>query len=367
MRFMRSALMSASLVAATVPVAGVSAHASTIVMGSYPDKLLVVDETSGKVVDKIQLASGLPTALRLSNDKKRIYTTTITNSGIEVLDAATRKVLNSFSLNTPTTRYRFTGGVPDHTGRYYYTILMQFDKQVDRYKVGKWQYATIDLVQKKVVKAVDIPEDDNPLNAARANMMLSPDGKLLYIFRDKVLILNTSDFKTVDKIDMAKPEGAGLENNSFGGGVELLRNNDEYVSLFTAADPYLHNKIFGIGRFKLASKTFDFTPIGPAPYQMAGLQVTPDGKQAYTVVTQGTIGNKRCEFWHFDLSDNKVLNKAEFPCRSRFQFGMSTDGAKLYIYGASYDIEVYSAKTLAWEKTWNLEADATMAGMVYTP
>lgn len=352
----------AGLLLAAAPMA---ATAAPIVMGTYPDKLFVVEETTGKIAEHIKLDTGLPTSLRLSNDHKRIYVTTITTGGIEVLDTATRKVLNKFSLNTPTTKYRFTGGVPDPTGKYFYTIMMTIDKAVDRYKVSKWQYATIDLAQKKVVKTVDIPDEDNTLNAARANMMISPDGKLLYLFRDKVVILNTSDFKAVDHIDIAKPEGAGLENTSFGGGVELLRNNDEYVSLFTAADPYIHNKIFGIGRFKLASKTFDFTPIGPAPYQMAGLQVTPDGKDGYTVTTQGTTGNKRCEFWHFDIANNKVVDKAEFPCRSRFQLGMSSDGKKLYIYGASYDIEVYDAKTLKWDKTWNLEADATMAGLVY--
>jgi hypothetical protein len=77
-------------------------------------------------------------------------------------------VINKFSLNTPTTKYRFTGGVPDPSNKYYYTIMMTIDKAVDRYKVSKWQYATIDLAQKKVVKTVDLPDEDNTLNAARA-------------------------------------------------------------------------------------------------------------------------------------------------------------------------------------------------------
>ena len=356
------AALSAPLLAAAVP-----ATAGTLVLGTYPDKLLLVDEDSGKVTTRIPLQTGLPTNLRLTNDKKKIFVTTITTGGIEVLDAATKKVLTAFSLNTPTTKYRFTGGVPDPSGKFYYTLAMKIDKQVDRYTVSKLQYVTIDIAKKQVVKSVDIPDDDNQLNASRSWMQISDDGKLIYLFRDKVVVLEAATLKTVDHIDLAKPEDAGLEGNSFGGGVELLRNNSEYVSLFTAADPYIHNKIFGIGRFQLASKTFDFTPIGPAPYQVAGLQITPDGKDGYTAITQGTTGNKRCEFWHFDLTTNKALDKVEFPCRSRFQFGMSSDGKKLYIYGASYDIEVYDAKTLKWDKTWNLEADATMAGMLYTP
>ncbi len=157
-----------------------------------------------------------------------------------------------------------------------------------------------------------------------------------------------------------------MENVSFGGGVEALRSPREYISLFNASDPYIHNKVFGIARLDLTTREFSFTPIGPAPSTMAGLQVTPDGKDGYTVITNGTLGNKRCEFWHFDLATSKVVDNAEFPCRSRFQFGMSGDGKKLYIYGASFSIEVYDAKTLKMEKDWDLGNDATGAGMVIT-
>ncbi len=363
----KAALLAAPLAAIAQPALIQPALAGTLVMGSYPDKLLLVDDESGKVTTRIPLATGLPTSLRMTNDKTKIFVTTITTSGIEVLDAKTKKVLTQFSLNTPTVKYRFNGGVPDPSGKFYYTTAQKFDKLVDRYVVGKMQYVVIDIAQKKVVKAVDVPEEDNTMALGRSWMQISDDGKFLYMFRDKVVILDTATLKAVDHVDLAKPEGTGFEGNTFNGGVETLRNTSEYVSLFVASDPYIHNKQFGLGRFKLASKTFEFAPIGPAPAQIAGLQVTPDMKEGYTAVTQGITGNKRCEFWRFDLTDNKVLDKAEFPCRSRFQFGMSNDGKKLYIYGASYDIEVYDAKTLKWEKTWDLAADATMAGMLYTP
>ena len=100
---------------------------------------------------------------------------------------------------------------------------------------------------------------------------------------------------------------------------------------------------------------------------MAGLQVAPDKKTAFTVITNGTLGNKRCEFWTFDLGTNKIARALELPCRSRFSLGMSTDGTKLYIYGAGFEIEVYDAVTLKYERTWDLNNDTTMAGMVVLP
>jgi hypothetical protein len=92
---------------------------------------------------------------------------------------------------------------------------------------------------------------------------------------------------------------------------------------------------------------------------MAGFHVAPDKKAAYTVISNGSHGNRRCEFWAFDLTSNRISNTSEVPCRSRFSFGMSTDGKKLYLYGAGFEIEVYDAKTLKYEKTWDLNNDVT--------
>ncbi len=354
----------ASALGAALIAFGPPAGADTLLLGTYPDKMFTVDEATGTIKERIHLAAGLPVSMRLSNDKKLIYVTTITTSGVVVLDANTRKVLNEFSLNTPTTRYRFNGGVPDPTGRYFYTQLIQFDKEADRYKVSKPMFAVIDLQQKKVTRTAELDAEDDTLAGSRSTFMISPDGKKLYAFRDKVLTIDTATLKVTDRLDLAKPETTGMENVSFGGGVQALQNPNEFVSLFNAADPYVHNKIFGIGRFDLVNGKFDFTPMGPVPTQMSGLEVTPDGKDGYTVVTNGTLGNKRCEIWHFNMATTSLLGKSEFHCRSRFTFGMSGDGAKLYIYGASYDIEVYDAKTLKLDRTWDLGADATMAGML---
>ncbi|HEX7858544.1 MAG TPA: hypothetical protein VF503_33075 [Sphingobium sp.] len=342
-----------------------SLPAATMFMGAYPDELLTFDEGTGAVTQKVKLSTGLPTSMRLSNDDKLLYVTTITTSGIEVIDVATRKVLNSFSLNTSNEKYRFNGGVPDPTGRYFYTVATRMEKQADRYMVGKPQYVVIDLKLKKIVRTRDLDAEDDT-GSYRNGFMLSQDGKSLYLLRDKVIVVNTADLKVAQRFDLSKPELSGMENVNFGGGVQSMRSPREFVSLFNASDPYIHNKMFGIARMDLATREFTFAPIGPAPSTMSGLEVTPDGKLGYAVITNGTLGNKRCEFWSFDLATNKVIDKSEFECRSRFTFGMSGDGTKLYIYGASYDIEVYDARTLKYEKKWDLGNDATMAGMVIT-
>jgi DNA-binding beta-propeller fold protein YncE len=347
-----------------------AAWGGTLFMGAYPSSVLVFDEEKGQIVDRIPLTTGLPTSLKLSLDRKSIYVTTNDHSGIEVVDVATRKVTNHFVLNTATKHFRFNGGTPDPTGTLFYTMSTEINKLADHYEIGKPKYTVIDLAQQKIVKTFDLAKEEETAAATmgggggRGGFEISNDGKYLYQFGAKVVILDTADFKVVDRIELAKPELPGMESVGFGGMLDSISEPGQHISLFNAADPYVHNRIFGIGRFDLGTRHVDFTPVGPAPTGMTGLQVAPDKKDAFTVVANGQLGNKRCEFWHFDLNSNKVTDRSEFSCKSRFSFGMSKNGKKLYIYGASFEIEVYDSATMKYEKTWDLNNDITGAGLI---
>src|SRR5437868_12457025 len=131
------------------------ASAGTLYLGAYPNIVLIVDDTNGKVLERIPLETGLPTGLRLSNDKKTIFVTTNDHSGVEVIDIATRKVTNHFVLNSETHRYRLNGAAPDPEGRVLYATTTEIIKHADRFEIGKPKYTVIDLAQQKIVKTVD--------------------------------------------------------------------------------------------------------------------------------------------------------------------------------------------------------------------
>lgn len=345
----------AALLVASLPV-----HAATLFISAYPDSVLVFDEAKGQVVDQIKLSTGLPVGMRLSFDHKKIYVITNDHSGVEVLDVATHKITNHFVLNTATKHYRFYGGTPDPQDKFLYTITTEMEKQADRFEVGKPKYTIIDLAEQKISKTFPVPPEEETRGGYRGvGFEVSPDGKYLYEFGQQIKILSTEDFKEVDKIDLSKPDLPGMEQVGFGGEIDSISRPGLRMSLFNSSDPVVHSRLFGIARFDLSTRQFDFTPIGPPPQGMAGLQITPDKKNAYTIITMGNGGNKRCEFWTFDLASTKISSRAEVPCRSRFSFGMSGDGKKLYIYGAGFEIEVYDAATLKYEKTWDLNHDVT--------
>ena len=346
------------------------ASAGTLFLPAYPNALLVFDESKGEVVDRIPLTTGTPRSMHLSQDRKTIYVATIDHNGLEVVDIAARRVTNHFVLNTSTKQFRFRGGAADPNGKLFYTVTKEIDKFPDHYEVHDAKYTIIDLADQKIVKTADIAREDAAQNEAgfgRTPFEVSPDGKYLYQFGAKISVFSAADFKLIDRIDLAQPDFPGMERIHFGGDLELIGQPGQHISIFNSADPIVHNKVFGIGRFDLETRQMEFSPIGPAPGGMAGVQVTPDKKFAYTVVTNGTLGNKRCEFWEFDLSSDRIAQRAEVPCRARFSFGMASNGKKLYIYGAGFEIEVYDAATLRYERTWDLKSDITSAGIVVLP
>jgi hypothetical protein len=352
-------------------LSGALASGGTIYAGGYPNVILVVDEAQGKVTDRIPLTTGLPRNLRLSYDRKSIIVSTNDHNGFEVLDLATRKITSHFVLDDATHRYRINGGAPDPQGKLLYASATEITKLVDRYEIGKQKYTIIDMAQQKIVKTADEPEEagrggrggGGGGGRGGGGFEVSPDGKYLYQFGATITVLNSSDFSVVERIDLAQPD---VENPGLGGLLESISQPGEHVAVFNYADPIIHNRVFGLARFDLNTRKFDFTPIGPAPVAMTNLRITPDKKMGYTVITNGTLGNKRCEFWGIDLGNSKLARTGEVPCRSRYSFGISSDGKKLYMYGAGFEIDVYDAVTFKHEATWDLGNDMT-GSMVVLP
>src|ERR1700679_932210 len=119
------------------------ASAGTLYLPAYPAAVLVFDEAKAQIVDRIPLQTGTPMSIRLSPDHKRIYVTTIDHNGIEVIDVATRKVINPFVLNTANKQYRLFAGTPDPQGKLFYAVTKEITQFAEHFAVAKPKYTVV--------------------------------------------------------------------------------------------------------------------------------------------------------------------------------------------------------------------------------
>ena len=327
--------------------------------GVWPHQLVVFDSSQEKIVDTIDLKSDVPRTLILSADKKFLYVSTLNDNSIITIDLSTRKAVSAFSLNSGNRNIRLLGLAPDPSGKYLYGIAVPITKQIDRYGVDAPQFIVVDLAAAKIARTAEFPKDEGSFGF-RTTLKVSPDGKLVYLFRENVLVFETSTFHLVKKIDLAKPQAPGVENVS----LNLLDDPNELpgkvTSVFVSSDPYVHRAVFGIGSIDLSTLSVDFSPVGPVSAgNLMPLLLTPDRKTGYTVAINGDPGNRRCEFWAFDMPSRKLIRKREFEGRTRFSFGLSADGSKIFIYGAGYQIEVYDAHTFELRSDVETPGDMT--------
>jgi WD40 repeat protein len=327
--------------------------------GVWPHQLVVFDSSQEKIVDTIDLKSDVPRTLILSADKKFLYVSTLNDNSIITIDLSTRKPVSAFSLNSGNRNIRLLGLAPDPSGKYLYGIAVPITKQIDRYGVDAPQFIVVDLAATKIARTAEFPKDEGSFGF-RTTLKVSPDGKLVYLFRENVLVFETSTFHLVKKIDLAKPQAPGVENVS----LNLLDDPNELpgkvTSVFVSSDPYVHRAVFGIGSIDLSTLSVDFSPVGPVSAgNLMPLLLTPDRKTGYTVAINGDPGNRRCEFWAFDMPSRKLIRKREFDGRTRFSFGLSSDGSKIFIYGAGYQIEVYDAHTFELRSDVETPGDMT--------
>jgi hypothetical protein len=337
----------------------VSAGNGTLIIGSYPKQYWIIDEATEKIVGTIPFQSGIPRRTTISRDLKRFYVVEAAMEKVEVIDIASRKTIDTFTLSEGNRKVRIRSLEPDPLHRFLVMVTASATKLVDRFDIGAPTLVQYDLKEHKIVRTIPWPNGEERQNAA---ILFSPDGKLMYLFSDQdVLIYETNTFTQVDKWELSRAldEGFGrLESGSR----DIL--NDEpgfYTSLFSVSDPVQHRRMMGVGRVNLAAKTVDFYTLGPS----TGLSfsMAPGRKVAYGLYED--IG--RYEFWKFDLEHRKFAGRTEFKGRPRMGLKTSSNGKVLYIYVAGNTIDLYDAETYQYLRTITLEGDMTTELFVLPP
>src|SRR5579871_2828225 len=174
----------------------------TLYIGGRPSRVLVIDEATEKVVGEIHTKTGTPAGLELSQDKKRFYALDMSFENVEIIDIATRQVVDTFKLSEGNKKIRIFGLNADPLNRFMILMTKTVTKQPDRFEIGAPTLQLYDLKEHKVTRTIPWPKGEE---LEFANLQFSPDGKLLYFFGEDVLIYDTTEFKQIDKWELSHP------------------------------------------------------------------------------------------------------------------------------------------------------------------
>src|SRR5215470_1449791 len=271
-----AALVSAQKAKATAGAIGAGGN-GTLIIGSYPNQYWIIDEATEKMVGTIPFKSGIPRRTTLSRDRRRFYVIEAAMEKLEVVDIPSRKTVDTFSLSEGNKKVRIRSFEPDPLQRFAMMVTSSATKLVDRFEIGAPTLVQYDLKEHKIVRTIPWPNGDERQNA---NIMFSPDGKLMYLFSDQdVLIYETNSFKQVDKWELSRPLEEGFGRLEMGSRDVFNDEPGFYTGIFNVQDPVQHRRMMGIGRVNLAAKSVDFYTLGPSP----GPQIAdaPGGKVTY--------------------------------------------------------------------------------------
>ena len=346
------ALASAAVVAqqARTPSGG----NGTLYIGGYPNLIWIIDEATEKTIGTIQVKSGIPRRMGLSRDLKRFYVIDATAEMVEIIDIATKTTLDTFKLTEGNKRVRISSLEPDPQHRYAIMLTRTATKQRDRVEIGPSTLQQFDLKEHKVMRTIPWPNGQEQDNA---NLMFSPDGRLLYFLGNEIRIFETENFTQVDQWDLSNfEEGLGQVSVSFGGfgGVDTVNDETGYLTTtLTVEDPVQNRRMMGVARINLAKKDLEFYTLGPAGG--VNFALAPDRKRAYGL--ESAVG--RYQFWTFDLDQRRVISRAEFEGRPRMSLKTSSNGRLLYIYNAGETIDIYDGGSYKYLRTITLPGDVT--------
>jgi len=325
-------------------------------IGTYSNELLVWDEASEQVVDRIQMRNPIPRNITVAESRNRLYVSEATAQTIEIVDVARGEVIDDFTLSHDSVRVRIQGfAVHPSDGRAVLEI-MRYTKHADRYSVDGPYMVEYDLQAKEVTDTISLPDDLDP---GDVNYRYAPDGETLYLFGDDIVALDAESYEELDRWELSRPLEPGLGATTFSTNSGTYDEPGVATSLFRMTDPAQNRRLLGIARVRLAERDVEFFTLGTQE-PVGNFQLAPGGERAYGLFSQ--IG--RYEFWEFDIPGRRVVRRQPFAGRPRMGLRVSADGSKLYVHVAGATIDVYDSRTFEALRTVTLDQDMTGVAVI---
>ena len=325
-------------------------------IATYSNHLLVWDEASEEVVDRIEVNNFLPTDIVVNEKKDRLYVMEASSQKIEVVDLETNQVVDEFTLSEGNVTVRIGGYAPHPSDERMVLFVKRYTKHPDRYEVEGPFLLEYDLTSNTVSDTIPWPDGEE---RNRVNFRYSPDGETLYLFMDDIIALDAYTFEEVDRWEISHALEPGLGRSRFGVSPGTYDQHGVVTSLFRMTDPAQNRRMMGVARVRLSEKEVDFYTLG-TDEPVGDFSVAPGGDKAFGLFEE--IG--RYEFWEFDLTNRRIANRVPFPGRPRMGMQISADGQKLYIHVAGDTIDIYDSGTFEYLRTVDFAEDMTGVAVI---
>ena len=322
---------------------------ATWYMGTYSRDLLVWDEASEQIIDRIEMRHDIPTGIAVNEKKDRLYVFEATARHVQIVDLGLGEVVDDFTLSEGNVNVRIAGFAPHPSDERAAMFVKRYTKLPDRYVVEGPFILEYDITTKTVTDTIPWPDGEE---REGIGLRYSPDGETLYLFTNDIIAVDADTFEEVDRWEISAPMEPGLGRGSFGTTSGTYDEEGVATSLFRMTDPAQNRRMMGIARVRLSEKEVDFYTLGESE-PVGSFSLAPGGEKAYGLYTQ--IGEY--EFWEFDLVARRVSRRVPFAGRPRMSLDVSADGQRLFIHNAGNTIDVYDSNTFEYLRTIAFDED----------
>lgn len=331
---------------------------ATWYIATYTNDVLVWDEASEEVVDRITMSNFIPTRVLVSEDETRLYVQEASGERIEVVDLESREPIDELTLSHDSVTVRIDGFAPHPSNEKAVLFVKRYTKKIDRYEVEGPFLLEYDMTDHEVTDTIPWP-DDEPRDRG-VGFRYSPDGDLLYFFVEDIIAVDADSYDEVDRWEISRPLEPGLGNTGFGVFPGTYDEAGVSTGIFRVRDPIQNRSMMGVAEVRLADQEVDFYTLGPSE-PVSSFTLAPSRDKAYALYS--TIGEY--QIWEFDLEGRRVARKHPFAGRPRMSLQVSADGERLFIYRAGNTIDVHDAQT--FERLRTVAFDEDMIGVAVVP
>lgn len=361
MRFVRNAAVTAALATGILTLGAIPTEAQTATwyISTYTDEMLVWDEASEVVIDRIKMNRIIPNDVEMNETKTRLYVGEASGQYMQIVDIAAREVIDEFTLSHDNVVVRIDGIAPHPSDERAVLFVKKYTKHLDRYEVEGPFILEYDLRSKTVTDTIPWPDGEERDNVG---FRYSPDGETLYFYTNDIIAVDSDSYEEVDRWEISQPLEPGLGRPSFSTAPDTYDEPGVVTSLFRMRDPVQNRSLMGIARARLSEKEIEFFTLGPSE-PVGRFALAPGGERAFALYS--TIG--QYEFWEFDLVGQRVVRRVPFAGRPRMGLDVSADGTKLYVHVAGNTIDVYDVETLTLMRSVEFDEDMTLGNVAIVP